>query len=436
MRYYIFIILVLLGGSFTTVLAQTATTTEDLKQNIETTSVQIQSLEQEIAAHQKELEQIAREKLSAESEFNRINTTSKKLQTDLSLTRKKIENTDLTLVYLEKDIRTKEQKIQLANDALRQSIRRMYEVSDYSMVELAFGGEKLSDVWSGTDNLVSFQIEVHNWIADLEGTKKQLRDNREEEAQKKVELDKLKSSIVYEKQAVDVVRDEKNLLLQQVEAKEETIEEIIAEKERLRKQFEEELYAAQAELKYILDPTSFPPEGTRVFSWPLERSILITQPFGKTKDSAALYAYRKGKFNGRHSGLDLRANNDKVVSMADGVVVGIGDTDKTCPRASFGKWVLIKYDNGLSSIYSHLSLHTVEAGQRVARGDLVAYSGNTGYSTGPHLDVKVVPADAVSIQTWPSKGCSGRYYTTPLVAGSQYFDPLSYLPPTTRDMYK
>jgi murein DD-endopeptidase MepM/ murein hydrolase activator NlpD len=108
------------------------------------------------------------------------------------------------------------------------------------------------------------------------------------------------------------------------------------------------------------------------------------------------------------------------------VVEGVGDTDVVCPGASFGKWVFIRYDNGLASTYAHLSLITAKAGQRVSTGDVVGYSGNTGYSTGPHLHMSLYAGQGVKISTLKSSVCQGTY-TMPIADTKAYLDPLIYL---------
>ncbi|HRH31662.1 MAG TPA: M23 family metallopeptidase, partial [Candidatus Paceibacterota bacterium] len=115
-------------------------------------------------------------------------------------------------------------------------------------------------------------------------------------------------------------------------------------------------------------------------------------------------------------------------AMADGTVEGTGDTDVLCPRISFGRFILIKYTNGLASTYGHLSVISVSSGQSVKKGQLVGYSGNTGYSTGPHLHVSVYDRDAVNMKTLPSISCKGKILTQPIAATSAYLDPLKYLP--------
>jgi murein DD-endopeptidase MepM/ murein hydrolase activator NlpD len=175
-------------------------------------------------------------------------------------------------------------------------------------------------------------------------------------------------------------------------------------------------------LTYVLNPNSIPKANNSALDWPLD-SVLITQQFGKTNASARLYAA------GTHNGVDFRAAvGTPVKSAGNGKVAGTGDTDADCKGASFGRWVLIKYDNGLATTYGHLSSISVSAGQAVTSGQVVGYSGNTGYSTGPHLHVSTYAADAVNPVTRPSNTCPGKSMTMPVSAVNAYLDPLVYFP--------
>jgi murein DD-endopeptidase MepM/ murein hydrolase activator NlpD len=165
--------------------------------------------------------------------------------------------------------------------------------------------------------------------------------------------------------------------------------------------------------------------------------VLITQRFGKTVDAKRLYV------SGSHSGVDFRASvGTPVYAVADGVVEGTGDTDQTCYKASFGKWVFIRHNNGLSTAYGHLSLIKVSEGARVKKGDLIAYSGNTGHSTGPHLHLTVYASYGVDggegarVTERPSEACKGAVYRMPLAPTNAYLDPLLYLPSATTSMFK
>lgn len=262
-----------------------------------------------------------------------------------------------------------------------------------------------------------------------------LNKDKQDRELKKVDLEEYKGEVVVQQKEVESNKKEKTVLLNQTKSQEVAFKKIVEEKKKLQAQFEADLASLEAKLKFDDSKATYPSPKHGTLSWPLEH-VLITQGFGLTESSYRLYSYRTGPFRGRHAGVDFRANSDKVLSMADGVVLGAGNTDTVCPKASTGIWVLIKHDNGLASTYFHLSQTLVKTGQRVKAGDLVAYSGNTGYSTAPHLHVGVMPAEAVSITTWASAGCPGKNYTTPVVANSFYLNPLDYLPIASDNQFK
>jgi murein DD-endopeptidase MepM/ murein hydrolase activator NlpD len=197
-----------------------------------------------------------------------------------------------------------------------------------------------------------------------------------------------------------------------------------------------EIRSFESKLTFALNPESLPDKGSGVLAWPL-KSVLVTQRFGRTISSERLYV------SGSHSGTDFRAAvGTPVYAVADGVVKGVGDTDATCPNASFGKWVFIEHDNGLSTTSGHLSKWKVSSGQQVKKGDIIAYSGNTGRSTAPHLHLTVYATKGVDgeqgarITDRASGACAGKTYRMPLAPTSAYLDPLAYLPKTTSANFK
>ncbi len=85
-----------------------------------------------------------------------------------------------------------------------------------------------------------------------------------------------------------------------------------------------------------------------------------------------------------HEGIDIAAQTGTPVeAAADGVVVRAGF------GTGYGNMVEISHGYGIKTIYAHNSRLNVKAGQRVRRGDVIAYAGDTGSSTGPHLHYEV-----------------------------------------------
>jgi murein DD-endopeptidase MepM/ murein hydrolase activator NlpD len=100
------------------------------------------------------------------------------------------------------------------------------------------------------------------------------------------------------------------------------------------------------------------------------------------------YGYRRDPFNGRsrlHKGVDFAAKTGtEVYSVAAGVVSFVGR------KGGYGNAVEVDHGNGLVSRYGHLSQLKVETGALMKKGDLVALSGSTGRSTGPHLHLEIL----------------------------------------------
>jgi len=408
---------------------------QTLQTQIQSSQTVIQSLDAEIETYQKQLNQVAGERRTLESSVRELTITNRRIESTIQSTSLKIADTEKNLENISLSISELEANINRNKFLITQYIQAVNEMETRPILFSLAAEKELGDMVRVMNSYQRmrdvFNQEIHSFTRDLErlGVAQKTKEGE------RINFESLIREKSIEQESIAKVEEEKKKLLSETRSEESEYQKILNEKLALKKQFEESLQTFESELEYILNPSSYPEAAFGIFSWPL-KNILITQPFGLTPDSKRLYSYRTGAWSGRHTGVDFRANNDKVYAMGNGTVVDFGNTDLDCPRASFGGWMLIRYDNGLSSIYSHLASFTAQKGQRVTKDTIVAISGNTGYSTGPHLDVKIVPTDAVSIQTWPSKGCPGKNYTTPIVAGSTYFDPLGYLPKATPDMFK
>ena len=95
------------------------------------------------------------------------------------------------------------------------------------------------------------------------------------------------------------------------------------------------------------------------------------------------YGMRKDPINGKlafHTGIDLRADTGTTVMAAlDGVVSVVAE------NWLYGKYIIMTHDNGYKTLYGHLNSFSVKQGDKIARGKKIGETGNTGYSTGPHL---------------------------------------------------
>jgi len=397
-----------------------ADTVSDLNNKIIQNNSNIAQLEQEIKQYQAGLDILSKQKSSLSNSIKELDLTKKKLNVDIAITQNKINQTNLKIKNLGTEIITKEDFISNDNKVISNYIKSANEFEQKNLIETLLSGTDFTSTWNDVDNMSSLNNKIRERIKELENAKTVLVDTRNQTINAKKELLSLQSSLADQKKIIDQNTLEKKKLLAQTKNNESNYQKLLKDRLAKKDAFEKEVRDFESKIKFALDPSKLPSRG--VLSWPLD-NIYITQLFGKTEAGKRLYA------NGTHNGVDFRAAvGTPVRAMADGVVMGTGNTDLTCPGASFGKFVFIQYDDGLSSAYGHFSLIKATVGQRVSRGDIVGYSGNTGYSTGPHLHVSVYAAGSVKMESRPSQACEGRIYTMPIAPINGYLDPMYYLP--------
>ncbi len=420
-RLYKLIIILFLGILVVfPIIFSYAQTVGELNSKINQKNVDIDKLEQEIKQYQAQIDDLGKQKNSLNGSIKQLDLTKKKLVADIAVTQNKIDKTNLKIKELSLQINDKESVISNNLNALSLDIKKINEFDQNDAVETILSENNFTVIWNDIDNMATLSNSIRVETAKLREVKSILESTRKETTDAKNELLVLKSKLADQKKIVEQNTKDKNKLLAQTKNSEANYQKLLMDRLAKKDAFEKELRNYESQLKYILDPSSLPSAG--VLSWPVD-NVYITQYFGKTEAGKRLYA------NGTHNGVDFRASiGTPIKAMADGVVAGTGDTDVQCNGVSFGRFILIKYENGLASTFGHLSLIKVSTGEKVYRGQIVGYSGNTGYSTGPHLHVSIYAKDAVELKTLPSKSCPGRVLTQPISPINAYLDPMYYLP--------
>ena len=112
--------------------------------------------------------------------------------------------------------------------------------------------------------------------------------------------------------------------------------------------------------------------------WPVE-SRLVSTEFNPTGNPSI----GDGR---KHEGMDISTKSQiiPIYATADGVVV-TANFD-----SGYGNQVIIDHGNGFTTLYAHCNELTVSAGDTVNKGDMIATTGNTGWSTGIHLHYEIM----------------------------------------------
>lgn len=405
-----------------------ALTAGQIRQQMEDTNDQIEQIDREIKSLSNQITLTSQEKNTLANTLKELNLTRSKLLKEKEIIQKKINTAGLVIKNISSDITNKESSINISRKSLANMIRSLYENDNELLIERILSEESFTDFSRNYNDVLSLNEKIRENILEISDKKEELLVSKTEKEKEQSNLNTLKNNLTQKEKVVAVTQKEKDSLLAATKNKEAEYQKMLAEQLKKKETFEKELQEYEAKLKFILNPKLLPKEGSGVLSWPLS-SILVTSLYSDNRCLLQLYGKCKP-----HYGIDFRAPvGTAVFAMEDGVVEGTGNTDIDFPKVSFGKWVFIKYDNGLSSTYGHLSLISVKKGQEIKKGDIVAYSGNTGASTGPHLHVSVYASTGVKIE---DKNFSGKILTQPISALTAYINPAVYLPKITSDMIK
>lgn len=129
-----------------------------------------------------------------------------------------------------------------------------------------------------------------------------------------------------------------------------------------------------------------------------------------SRNITSRYGYRP-TFRRVHKGLDIKVyTGDTIVAAFDGKVRVV-----RFDAGGYGNYVVIRHNNGLETVYGHLSKHLVEGDQEVRAGEPIGLGGNTGRSFGSHLHFETrlagEPINPELLFNFPAQDVTGDFYT-------------------------
>ncbi len=440
---FVFVVCTVLVGSH---IAH-ADAAADLQAQIDAHNQQISSVQAEIASYQRQLAAVSSKKQTLQTSLKSIDLTRQKTASEISVLQNQIAAANLNLQKLGSMISTKQQEISSDKFTLATSLRSIDSADKTPLLAILFASNNLLDTWNQVDTQMQLNEALQAHVKSLASATQQLSSQKVQVGDTKNQLSVANQGLVVQKGALDATAQAKQQLIAQTSSQQSKYASIIAQKKAQERSFENELTSLQNSLKSI-SSSQVPTVGAGILAWPFANSVMlhcvslksalgnpycITQYFGNTAFATANAAIYSGM---GHDGLDIGVPVGTPVQAAlAGVVSGTGNTDLSHDSAgnqcySFGKWVMVQHSNGLNTMYAHLSVISVSKGQSVGTGELLGYSGMTGYATGPHLHFGVYATAGVQYLTL------GQFHGTktpcstaamPVAPTNAYLNPLSYL---------
>lgn len=296
-----------------------------------------------------------------ESELEELNTKIKKLEGQIATKGKEIEK-------LKEEF---EEMQQLLTDRLV----AIYEEGQVNFLDVLLSAESIWDYISMPTRIQELTEADNNQMEKVEKQRIEVEKAQKQLEEQNVELkDAKKTAEMKQKQLVIVKADKQNKAANLTTEQKKLQSQIKKYNDEIKKMEEEIARAAQNSGGYV---GNF--NGT--LSWPISSTSrnynYITSYFGNRDVPVAGATANHGAIDiGVYSGTPIYACGDGYVMVSS-------------YNGARGVYVMIKHADNLYTLYQHLNSSSVKVGQTVKRGQPIAYSGNTGISSGPHLHLEV-----------------------------------------------
>jgi murein DD-endopeptidase MepM/ murein hydrolase activator NlpD len=304
------------------------------------------------------------------SQINDINQQQSVTQANLKETQKKVQDLSSQISSLENDISEKENSLNYDRKLLKNLMQSYFESDQEGVLSLVLLNKNFSEILTQTDQIGQSGAKINDMLAEIKNTKAELQKNIDDLQSKKSEHEKAKSDLEKQNLSLQYTENQKQTLLGQTEADKQKYQDLLDS-------IESEIGDLESGIASSADYSNIPPAKGGYFDYPVS-SVKVTQGYGKT-------SYSNHYSSGKHNGVDFSINYGSVYAVKSGKVVGVGNNG----RYAYGKWIAIDHGDGLVTLYGHFSKQLVSKGDKVSTGEQIGVSGNTGYSTGPHLHFSV-----------------------------------------------
>jgi murein DD-endopeptidase MepM/ murein hydrolase activator NlpD len=326
----------------------------------------LQSAKSQVEKAKQEYEQAKAEEKVIEEKIQSLEVSIRNTAAELEQLELEIADNIAKIDVLKAEITVMKANIEEQNGDLNARLRLMYMSGDQSLVEVLLGSEDFIDFMENLDmvkRIHEYDVQVLNELqASLD-----LLESKEAEL---VQIEGMLETSKAEQEAKKQKLDEDNVALAAAEAQ---AHQLTVEKYEIFEDTEAASAAIEAELRartYTGDYTG------GVMGWPTYGTI--TSEFGYRIHP--IFGYQL-----LHAGIDIAVRTGTpIYAAAEGDVFFSGWNS-----GGYGNFVMIDHGGGVVTCYAHNSALAVSAGQHVTRGQLIAYAGSTGNSTGPHCHFEV-----------------------------------------------
>lgn len=337
-----------------------------------------ENLEAELSDVQSQMNEAQHRKELAEEQIGSVSELLRQIQSELDVALNELHAIEVQQSQVNAQIQQTEVELTAAQKCLdererilNKRLRDVYMHGKLNYLEVILGAKNFTDFANRLEFLKRIVSADLNLITEIRAERELILQKKQQLEVQRQQLAKLQAEAEAKKTVVENKKQDQLIVLARLQDEKALAEASYAELQATSQDIEARIRARQQQGASAGQVV----HGSGVFIWPT--SGPITSPFG----------YRIHPIFGTqiyHSGIDIGVDTGTPIMAADSGVVVEADW-----LGGYGYAVVIDHGNGLSTLYGHNSELAVSPGQSVQQGQVIAYAGSTGYSTGPHCHFEV-----------------------------------------------
>jgi len=342
----------------------------------------IDKLKQQLAALDKKKDKLDAELSEISTDIKTINKQITALDEQIVLYEEELELNGYLLATMEELVAEKQAELEVTTakaeaqyEKLKSRLRVMVERGSNTYLSVLLSADNFADFlakYSIVSDISTYDKKIYN---DLKETRELMAKQQAELTAVRDEQKNYNAAVEILKAQLEAQKEYRTNVLVSLKNNQSTAKAAYAQISREEDELSEAIKKAVAELA----KTTEYQEGA--FQWPLpltKDNLVVTCKFGmRTHPITGVYKL--------HTGIDLRAyTGTKVYAAKAGTVI------TSAKSTAYGNYIVINHGGGEATLYAHLNKRMVSVGAQVKAGQQIGQSGNTGYSTAPHLHFEII----------------------------------------------
>ena len=332
------------------------------------------NLEAQKSQLQEQLKGLQRDKSNALAQKQNLDMQIAVIRSEIANTEDQIAQYEELIEQTEAEIAVTQQKHEEQYELFCARVRAMEERGTVSYWSVLFRSTSFADLLSAVDFIEEIMESDQRVIDDLQAVEEQLAAEQAELEQRLAEQEAVREELSARNAELKNQLSAAQALIANLAANEEEYKKLIEEKEAAAAKEQEEIVRLSRELAAQQAQGAGTKGG---YIWPCS-SHYVTSPLGSRYTGIA-------GASTNHMGIDI----GRVGYTTQVVAAKAGTVLISSYNAYRGNYVVLSHGSGYTTTYQHLSKRSVNVGDKVAQGQVVGITGDTGVSRGAHLHFEI-----------------------------------------------